>query len=571
MITQCPECKVDHKGLPGYEHFAFAAGSSICPSCGCFVELQQPLDILESATGVTTPLPNFDEDIFEAGGVKEKDLDVHEGEKRPDHLSSPKATSPKPLRTRTPPFQLSVNKVPQNCDASSVCLEVKLTNLTTNEVRGHLWLCNEDGTDGRNRPFSLQPAISGSRGDHHSETIYPQINIDRRSSGLVAVRVQPVDCGEAFWQGDLLLRWEKNGSVSVGLNIDKSIRAENYLEGIRNGMTGDVFNINTGPTLAADHWQNVSVRLRGPKELMHPADVRRPMSQAYQRPRYAREGYDATPVVSAARLSLSSTLPCGSESIVQLIAGPTLHLGRARTWDSRDHLDKIPNDIALRTLAVDEYDDYISRYHGVIRMNRGDIIYENLSSLGSEVAGRHLKASETIRLRNNALICPGRPALTTSPRRDQSLGLQVRRTTCNVQTELYNLLVHDAHLGSGFDVDQCYDVITLHRTDQVRELEHYIFFSHATMVGKNESICGWRIDHASVQAVHAILLWFDGSFWIEPSSANCSVTVDGQVIQKNHVRRLTAGSTLEIGECLYTVLPEWKQHIIDCRCCQGHG
>ena len=143
MITQCPECKVDHKGLPGYENFAFAAGSSICPSCGCFVELQQPLDILESATGVTTPLPNFDEDIVEARDVKEKNLDVQEEEKRPDHVSSPKAASPKRLRTRTPPFQLSVNKVPPSCDASSVCLEVKLTNITTNEVRGHLWLCNE--------------------------------------------------------------------------------------------------------------------------------------------------------------------------------------------------------------------------------------------------------------------------------------------------------------------------------------------------------------------------------------------------------------------------------------------
>ena len=226
-----------------------------------------------------------------------------------------------------------------------------------------------------------------------------------------------MDCGAAFWQGNLIgqrhffrnsnpkrkrgnelgtiprsrfglqkrsvsaktgavqliLSREKNGSVSVGLNIDKSIRAENYLEGIRNGATGDVFNFNTGPMYQSENWHLVSLRFRGPKELADPMDVRRPSFSGHSRPCNSRHEYDESPTSKTARLTLSSTLSSGREAYVQLIAGTTLHLGRANTWDSSKHHEYVPNDIVLTTLAPDEYDDFVSRYHGRICLERGSL------------------------------------------------------------------------------------------------------------------------------------------------------------------------------------------------------
>jgi pSer/pThr/pTyr-binding forkhead associated (FHA) protein len=337
-------------------------------------------------------------------------------------------------------------------------------------------------------------------------------------------------------------------------------------------MTGDIININTTPQQGSDNWHEVRVRLQGPKSLASPTDVRRPVFQGHLRPVLKREGFHATPTVRTSRLTLSSTRPCGHEAYVQLLAGDSLHLGRARTWDPRASQNQIPNDIVLRTRATEEYDDYISRYHGVIRLSNGDYVYENLSQNGSEVTGRSLdREGETIGLRDNVTIWPGRRALTNSPKRDQMLGLRVQRTKCAVRTEVYNLLVRDSHLASGFDVDQSHDAITLFRTDKVGELEHYVFFPHATYVGSNDSTCGWRINDPSVQSVHAILLWFDQSFWIEPFEDSCKVLVQGKTIVHHKPRRLTPGSTLQIGDKSFLVLPEWKQHILDCRCCQGHG
>lgn len=572
MHTRCPKCHVDHKDLPGYEFFEFAAGSSVCPSCGCFVESPEVETASAPDFDIANSLPDCSDAVLEDVDIETPLFDtedIEESADAPPILDRDIAIAP---TQRTPPFRLSVNKVPPSSDASNICLEIKLTNLTSDEMRGHLWLSDEDGRNGRAKPFTLSPTRRNNSGERNPDSLFPQIQMDKGSSGHLAVRIQPMNCGEAFWQGDLLLSPQKNGSVSVGLNIDNSIVAENYLEGIRNGMSGDIININTSPQQGSDNWHEVRVQLQGPKGLANPADARRPPCQGHKRPLTIREGFEETPMVSTSRLTLSSTLSCGREAYVQLIAGESLHLGRARTWDSKDHRDKTPNDIALRTLHTDEYDDYISRYHGVIRLNDGEFIYENFSSLGSEVAGQSLRSQgETIRLRDNVQIWPGRPALTDSPRKDQSLGLHVRRTPCAVKTELYNLLVQDSHLSSGFDVDQCHDVITLHRTDKVADLEHYVFFPHATFVGKNESICGWRIDDPSVQPIHAILLWFDKSFWIEPYSASCMVRVKGERIPHHRVRRLEPGQTVEIGARHFTVLQEWKQHLVDCRCCKGHG
>ena len=568
MHTQCPECKVDHKDLPGYEFFEFTAGSSMCPSCGCFVKSPETETTSRPVSSMATPFPGSVVADFSRLDIETPLFHTEEFEESADTSPTPDSDLANAPTQRTPPFRLSVNKVSQRSDASSICLEIKLTNLTRDEVRGHLWLSNEDGSDGRLKSFTLSRTRLANSGERNPESIFPQIQIGKGSSGHPAVRIQPVDCGEAFWQGDLLLSWEKNGSVSVGVNIDKSINSENYLEGIRNGMSGDTFHINTNEPQNSDHWHEVRLRLRGPKDLAEPADASRPSFHGRDRPVRICEGFDETPRVETARITLSSMLPSGREAYVQLIAGKTLHLGRARTWDPKEFSHMIPNDIILRTLATDEYDDYISRYHGVIRLTEDDVMYENFSKNGSDVTGRTLRGiGESTRIRDNVQIFPGKPE---AQRKEKCLGLHVRRTSCAVKTELYKLLVQDSHLTTGFDVNQCHDVITLHRTDQIRDLEHYVFFPHATLVGSNESACGWQIDDPTVEPIHAVLLWFDGSFWIEPYSAACSVRVQSKKIPHHRVRRLTPGSTLEIGDRHFTVLPAWKQHLIDCRCCKGH-
>lgn len=578
MRTQCPECNVDHKNLPSYELFEFAAGLSMCPSCGCAVETTATAESPEAPTlsksiaSIATPFSESLNAVLNSVDIETPLFDTDEIMESADASGTLNDDIAKAPPQRTPPFRLSVNKVPPSGDASSVCLEIKLTNLTNAEVRGHLWLSDEDGCAGRSKSFTLARTTFASAGEFSSESIYPQLQIEKGSSGHIAVRIQPVDYGGAFWQGDLLLSREKNGSISVGLNIDKSIRAENYLEGIRNGATGDVFNFNTGPMYQSENWQEVSLRLRGPKELADPVDVRRPFFSGHNRPCNSRNEYDENPTSQTAKLTLSSTLPNGREAYVQLIAGTTLHLGRARTWDSATHHEHVPNDIVLRTLASDECDDFISRYHGRIRQEGGSVLYENFSKLGTDVAGRVLQSpGEFIRLRSDTAIHPGRSAIKDTHNRSNSLGLRISRVPGAVKTELYNLLVQDSHLSSGFDVEQCHDVLAIHRTDSLADWERYVFFPHATLVGRNQSICGWQINDPTVQPVHAILLWFDGSFWIEPSSPECVVKVNSKAVSHHRVRRVTAGATLEIGNQHFIVLPEWKQHIIDCRCCQGHG
>ena len=570
--TKCPECKVDHKDLPGYELFEFAAASSICPSCGSFVGAPDVLKTYEEVIGTARP---FSESRDAASAHTEGHGEPSEHKSMPNRYEVSETSGRRTSgdgRSKTSPFRLSVKKVPVSINASSVCLEIMLTNLADDVMRGHLWLSTLDGQDGRSLSFTLQPSGVTESGDELYEQIHPQIRFDSSSSGHVAVRLRLNDGGAGFWQGDLLLRRENNGGVRVGLNIDKSIHAENYLEGIRNGHSADTININAFQPYS-DQWNEVRVRYRGLKELADPSDAFRPKHNGRRRSvQHQEKGPILTTQVHTSRLTLSTSQTDGREAYVQLIAGKTLHLGRARTWEKYTHPDEIPNDIALRTLASDENDNFISRYHGIIRHHDGDVTYENLSDMGTAIQGRSLRArSEKIPLRNNVRICPGRDALTNLPNKDQGLGLQVRRTSCPVTTELYDLLVQDSHLVSGFDADHCHDVITLQRTDAVGSLEHYVFFPHATLLGRNESMCGWRIDDSSVEPIHAIVLWFDESFWIEPYSASSVVKVHGSTIPLNCVRRLKPGAILEIGAKQFIVLPEWKQHLIDCPCCPPHG
>ena len=177
------------------------------------------------------------------------------------------------------------------------------------------------------------------------------------------------------------------------------------------------------------------------------------------------------------------------------------------------------------------------------------------------------KEGDSAKLTDNALLQPGRSA---APNPNKSLGLRVRRTPSTISTESYDLLAQDWHLQSPFDPAKVGDTVTLNRTDAVGVLEHYVLFPQSTLIGSNETLCGWHLPDNSVQSVHAILMWLDESFWIEPNSHDCEVRVNGVLIPKNRVRRLTASASVKIGDLQFLVLPKWKQHIIDCRCCTGH-
>ena len=571
MFTQCPECKIEHKDLPGYEGFQFASPSPRCPSCG---QLVWQDDFAAVATPNPPTVPQFPaeniddlpQEQFGNAAVRMPDLPEF-----PGTIDLPEISLELPGRSVPPtidlsstaPFRLFVNKMPQRSAATSICLEVLLANRSNELLRGQLWLSDEEGRDGRPNSFAVPEREIRNSNQLKSQIVYPQIPIETGSSGHVAVRIQPVGYPAAFWQADVVVRHELNGTISV--NIDKSVRGETVLMGISN----DIIHINGNQRLDEVNWHELGLRLRGPKDLAVASDMSRPRSLGRHRPVQIHDESQDTPAIETARMTLSTTLLDGREAYVQLIAGKTLRLGRARTWSQKEHSDNIPNDVVLRGLATNEYDNYISRYHGKLQFAEGDVHYENLSGGGSEVGNRSLgMKGEVAIVRDNSVLRPGNDVATD---KERSLGLRVRRTQCQINPKCYNLLVKDSHLESGMEDVTHRDVVTLYRTDAVGELEHYIFFQQAARVGRNAT-CGWRIDDPSVRPVHATLLWFDESFWIEPYSAACIVEVDDKPVPVNQVRRLTHGVTLHIAGCRFVVLDDWKQHVIDCKeWFQGHG
>jgi hypothetical protein len=398
-------------------------------------------------------------------------------------------------------------------------------------------------------------------GDSGAVMVHPILSGHSASEGHIAVRVRQTGTGDAFWQGELILHRQHNGQILV--DIDKSVRSETHVGGLDNGVVNIYANQHIG-----SNWHEVQLRIRGPKNLADAKDVSPPAFSGKERHLRVRVDYPGVPLVETARLTLSHRLPDNRECYTQLLAGPCLNLGRARTWDSKNHRGLSPNEIVLRSHRDDESDDYLSRFHGRLKFTSAGIEYENLSGGGTLVGHRQLsQKGDKFQLSDNVLIRPGQAMASN---KDRSLGLQARRTECQISAESYNLLAQEAHLNGGVNTDIRNDVVTLTRTDRLQDSERYIFFRQAVRVGAN-AICGWHLPTDSVQQIHATLLWFDESFWIEPYAVNCLVRVNGVAVAVNRLRRLLPNSELELGALRFLVLPEWKQHIISCQCCPGHG
>ena len=461
------------------------------------------------------------------------------------------------------PFSVFVNKRQQPREFAAVCLEVQIRNESSRALNGHVWLVDEHGNRGTPKRFSLAASVVGLTDSNPAVTVFPQLAMHHQHAGHVAIRIQELNTGEAFWQAEQLLQLESNGAVSV--QIDKSVHTTTHLAGIDRGIV----NVYAGQSADLGTWQPVSLRYRGPLELAEPADTERPVSNVRKRRCRIVSETDAPPVICSSRLTLAQTLASGEDAFVELIAGEMLSLGRARTWDSREHQGSQPNDVVLRTRAADEDDRYISRYHAIIRRTADNITFRNLSAAGSVVAGRDLaKPGESLVLPDYGMIKPGQ---NFSHNKAESLGLHVRRTPTVIRRELYDCLVTDFQLRSGMQATLCSDVVSLTRSDEIRDKELYIFMHHATFIGRAGSSCGWKIDDPSVHDIHAILTWFDDSFWLQPYAADCSVKVNNQTVPPAFVRRLLPNSVVDLGKLRFVVLPEWRQHITDCGCCRGHN
>jgi hypothetical protein len=559
VLYRCSACQ--HEQLNSVE-------GSRCPQCnhgGTWHPKDAPTATsgsqISTAKATEQALQHFATDQFLPSDVATRSPSIELGHVA---IHAPAVLKPQEIDFRSQaPFRLFVKKVPMSSEATRICLEVRLDNRSAAPLRGQLWLVDEEGLEGQPCPFSLPQPAAHATHPQTPQTLFPQNKIAQSTSGKVTIRVQPTGYAVAFWQAVVIIRHESNGTVSVIL--DKSVRAETALGGISN----DTIHIhgNKGPEDV--NWHEPDLRLRGPKELAVPADATCPDFRARHRPIISRNDLLKTPAIESARMTLSTMLADGREACVQVIAGNTLRLGRSRTWDPQEHRDHIPNDIVLRAPSSGEYDNYISRYHGKIYFDTEDVRYENFSGLGSIVDNRALKEKgDSVGLRDGSVLRPGNAAAKDKV---NSFSLCIRRTRCDTNPQWYQQLAGDAHLTSGMDDVRTPGVVTLSRTDSVKDLEHYIFFPQATLIGRHLLSCGWWINHPSVQPIHATLLWFDDSFWIEPQTRNCEVKVNDVVVPLNRVRRLTPGATLNIGECRYLVLPEWKQHLIDCTCCQGHG
>ncbi|MBL8814098.1 MAG: FHA domain-containing protein [Planctomycetaceae bacterium] len=529
MIIQCPRCKGDLGDCP------LTPQLPVCWLCGFVVNFGE------------TPEGGTSSDIGDAPEYPGYPDSPHRG-----HFED---SSQYPSTESDCPFRLFVKARSQPSGQREVCFEVRLENCTENEQRGHIWLSSKVSGDGDPEPFVLPGKVS--------KTLHPVLRTSD-STERIAIRIS--DCGlpEPFWQGNTLLKREANGTVNI--QVDRSVHGETVLFGVEKSPI-----VVQTPSNGAGEWEPVALVLRCLKELTDIHDVHATASASHDRILEHQQASDCIPVIQSARMTISRRLPGGQESLTQLLCGKAFHFGRARTWRSSQHRDYLPNDIVLRTLQIDEIDDYVSRYHGVISSNGREFLLTNYSGNGTTVAG--FAVDDHMQQKTLPSRCLIKPGCNVANNKTHSLGLAGDSTTLQLNARSYRLLSR-IHLRKPAFED-CPDVfetaaLTLRRTDALRELEEYILFPLAVLFGRSDS-CGWQIEDESVESVHGRIIWFDGSFWIEPQTARCNVQVDGKRLEVNQVRRLAPNAGITIGNLQFTILPRWKQHLVDCRCCRSHG
>ena len=558
MQYRCLDCNHEQENPLGTSH-------PYCPQCGHeWIQVSSsPKDALDKVQ--SQPIEQeYEVESVESKSLPDKVSLNHSISLETDAFASKNQSPEEAPETISlkPFFSVEVNLGTISLTAERLTLEVRFTNAGHGTISGSCCLSAQGGSDGTPGSFTL----TADRGHWIIPLSLSGFPVE---GGLLHLKVDDGSTGHAFWQGYLTIQSQQDNQITVNISNERNIQNSTVLEGLDNNVNQNV-HINT--KARQDDWKSIPLFLSGTKSLARSSDRHYTLNSrtAFLRPARSASSHRQveTVTVQTVRLSLSQRTREG-ESIVNLVAGRQLFMGRQKTWTPQKNEELQPNDLYLRTLTTDPLDDYISRYHGVMKFTEYGVCFQNFSAGGTMVGTTRLSPERPECLLTNGMTI--QPGTLDSRNQNNPLILKTRITQNSVSEQPYNLLATDQDLQSGIpEKIGPHSAVTIERNDSLSDLEKYIFFQNSFQVGR-ASNCAWQIHDDSVHDIHARILFIDNSFWIEPFDPDCYVAIRNTRIEMNHLTRLLPDETLTIGKKKFVIFPDWFQHIVDCHCCQGHG
>jgi len=411
-----------------------------------------------------------------------------------------------------------------------VVVNLRLTGLTNSSQSHTVWLDDRSGRVSAPEVLNLEPLTPTTH-----VFFWPH---GRAAS--ISVRVDENIHDDLFWEATFTTSSIRQGPSAI--HIHKEVGGD-YFGGIEE--VGNQIGSST-------NWVPIALKLKGPKQPAHHRDIRR---SSFHDQMFLRPTPKADVTTKTARMTLQQ-VGLGQPQFIQIFAGDVFHLGRANTHAGGPSQ---PNDIVLRTHQDDHEDRYISRYHGTIAFKTDGVVYTNLSSGGTVVSEREVGPNETTLLNQKDRIQPGRQRL---PDDVDPLTLEFRRYPTETLSSAYQLLLesNDRTLETSAPIGP-YGAVSLRRLDALDEFERYILCQQSFLIGSDKD-CAWTIEDDSIHFTHALMVFLDGSFWIERYSEDCDVRVNGNQISKDRLKRLNGRDTVQIGKLRYRVLPRFEQHLV---------
>lgn len=465
----------------------------------------------------------------------------------------------------TPGIRLEVNESRSVNRGGQAVLQIRVSNHSDQTIEGRLSLYFRDV---ESTPHAFRLAANDPNGPAGSEELLLSSRTDGSEEPLVSIRMRLNEDAMAFWQADLLLHQQNSGGIHVV--VDRSVQAETYLGGIDNQQ------IHIHAEQPRDGWLAVNMRRRFPKAFAAAADLQNlPGRDLQMRPAVAVDGKPPFATAETCRLTLMTRNENGQEQRIQLVSGKRIFFGRARTWGpSRDQSFQ-PNDIVLRTLATAERQLAISRYHGYLLWQDGQPWIHNLSNqktvlVSANGAAQSIGVGEQRRLQESEWVAPAREH-ANDPAHSLAVRVQTIARQSLTDAAAYPLLIDQLQRSELYaqELDQEPVAVCLRRNDGLRDLEQYVLFQRAFLLGANQE-CPLQFRDQGIEEYHAVIHCFAGHFWIEPRTPSAQVFLDEQRVLVNTLRQLKPQATVRLGDKKLVVMPGWKQHITDCQCCLGH-
>lgn len=243
----------------------------------------------------------------------------------------------------------------------------------------------------------------------------------------------------------------------------------------------------------------------------------------------------------------------------QLVGGSQCRIGR-----KRDEANQYT--LRCKKGAFDELK--ISRFHGMIELRGDHWVYQNVkASVGSTLRFNDkleiAKGSEQVIELDPHLATSVYPGVA-SQSLDGCFSLIVRPVSTAEGLDEY------LHLAESFKLSQNIEYrngprqnLAICRSDDIPE-ECFVI-GNALTVGHSPE-CGMVLADDAVNSLHALILFIDGSFWIEKWDRDCELAVGDRELRVNEIHVLEPGKKLRIGS-LEMAISQSKQHLVDCSCC----